>query len=107
MPPMLKTLVWELDQESAPADSTPAIQAGAHNGLGRFRELDDPAHISNLLADEQHLLWLDLTSPSDEELRLIAEEFSLHPLAVEDAAKQQQRPKIDEYESHYFMVVFA
>src|SRR6266545_418956 len=104
MPPMLKTLVWELDQKAKGAAAA-GVHAGAHNG--HFRELDDPAVISNLLADEQHLLWLDLTAPSDDELRLIAEEFSLHPLAVEDAAKQQQRPKIDEYENHYFMVVFA
>ena len=54
-----------------------------------------------------HYLWLDLTAPTPEELRLIAEEFSLHPLAVEDAAEHSQRPKIDQYDGFYLMVVFA
>src|SRR5439155_20403132 len=98
MPPMLKTLVWEREA---------AADAGRRNGRGHFRELEDPAQISDLLADEQHLLWLDLVSPSADELRLITQEFSLHPLAVEDAAQHQQRPKIDEYDNFYLMVVFA
>jgi len=38
---------------------------------------------------------------------LIAREFSLHPLAIEDAGKGNQRPKIDDYENFYFMVIFA
>src|SRR5207249_4051061 len=33
--------------------------------------------------------------------------FSLHPLAVEDAAQHQQRPKIDDYDTFYLMVIFA
>ncbi len=71
------------------------------------QELDDPKRISDLLATPDRLLWLDLTAPSPDELRLIAEEFSLHPLAVEDAAKQSQRPKIEQYDGFYLMVVFA
>src|SRR5262245_35353055 len=71
------------------------------------RELDDPTQISDLLERPDHYLWLDLTAPSAEELRLIAEEFSLHPLAVEDAAEHSQRPKIEQYDGFYLMVVFA
>ncbi len=71
------------------------------------RELDDPQQISDLLELPDHYLWLDLTAPTAEELRLIAEEFSLHPLAVEDAAEHSQRPKIDQYDGFYLMVVFA
>ena len=77
---MLKTLVWEGHRR----DAEGGISA---NGDGHFRELADPALISDLLATHDHLVWLDLTSPSEEELRLIAEEFALHPLAVEDAAR--------------------
>jgi magnesium transporter len=101
MQPMLKTLVWE--RETAAETK----RQHGRNGRGHFRELDDPAQISDLLADEQHLLWLDLVNPSADELRLITEEFSLHPLAVEDAAQHQQRPKIDEYDNFYLMVIFA
>ena len=103
---MLKTLVWELDRQNGKAPDD-AASAGIVPHNGHFQELANPEQISNLLADESHLLWLDLTNPSAEEMRLIAEEFSLHPLAVEDATKHQQRPKIEEYDNSYFMVVFA
>jgi magnesium transporter len=51
--------------------------------------------------------WLDISDPKSEELELAAKELDLHPLAVEDAQNQHQRPKIDEYEDHYFIVVYA
>jgi magnesium transporter len=51
--------------------------------------------------------WLDIADPKSEELQLAAKELDLHPLAVEDAQNQHQRPKIDEYEDHYFIVVYG
>ena len=51
--------------------------------------------------------WLDIADPRGEELTLAANELQLHPLAVEDARNQHQRPKIDEYDDHYFIVVYA
>jgi magnesium transporter len=55
----------------------------------------------------EHPCWLDIADPKGEELALAARELSLHPLAVEDAQHQHQRPKIDEYDDHYFIVVYA
>lgn len=98
---MLKTLVW--DRQSAAA----AAQTGAGAPDGRFRELPDLRQAGKLVAGEGHLLWIDLVAPTESELQLVAEEFGLHPLAVEDAAKHAQRPKIDEYDNFYLMVVFA
>lgn len=51
--------------------------------------------------------WLDISDPEGKDLELAASELSLHPLAVEDATHQHQRPKIDEYDAHYFIVVYA
>lgn len=55
----------------------------------------------------EHACWMDIADPNSEELHLAASELQLHPLAVEDAEHQHQRPKIDEYEDHYFIVVYA
>jgi magnesium transporter len=55
----------------------------------------------------EHPCWLDISDPKSEDLRLAAAELGLHPLAVEDAQNQHQRPKIDEYDDHYFIVVYA
>lgn len=51
--------------------------------------------------------WLDISDPKSEDLALAASELTLHPLALEDAQHRHQRPKIDEYEDHYFIVVYA
>jgi magnesium transporter len=41
--------------------------------------------------------WIGLHEPTHEELDSVASEFDLHPLAVEDAVKAHQRPKIERY----------
>ncbi len=54
-----------------------------------------------------HPCWLDISDPASEEVDLVAHELELHPLAVEDARHGHQRPKIDQYETHYFIVFYA
>jgi len=51
--------------------------------------------------------WLDITDPQSADLMLAAEELHLHPLAIEDAQNRHQRPKVDAYDDHYFLVVYA
>ena len=50
-------------------------------------------------------VWVALFEPDDDELAQMAEEFGLHELAVEDARKGHQRPKIEEYGSSMFAVL--
>jgi magnesium transporter len=54
---------------------------------------------------EDGFVWLGLHDPSEEELLEIAERFGLPPLAVEDAMHTHQRPKVEDYEQGYFMVL--
>jgi len=51
--------------------------------------------------------WLDIAHPDDAEMALIAEELSLHPLAVEDAVQRHERPKADAYDNYYFITFTA
>ncbi|MEO6866892.1 MAG: magnesium transporter CorA family protein [Gaiellales bacterium] len=51
--------------------------------------------------------WLDLTSPSEEQIVELGEFFGLHELAVEDTRKFDQRPKIEPYGEYAFMVFFG
>jgi magnesium transporter len=67
----------------------------------------DPGKVSDHLEDETNLVWLDLEDPSEVELALIEEEFSLHPLAIEDARHRDQRPKLDFYEGYSFLVMYG
>jgi magnesium transporter len=66
-----------------------------------------PADISEYLREADARVWLDYCAPTAAELATIAEEFQLHPLAVEDAVNEHQRPKLDRYDSHLFMSVYA
>ncbi|HEY4279160.1 MAG TPA: magnesium/cobalt transporter CorA [Conexibacter sp.] len=52
-----------------------------------------------------HFFWLDVVSPSDEQITDLARRFGWHPLAVQDTREFRQRPKIDRYGDH-MMVVF-
>jgi magnesium transporter len=51
------------------------------------------------------IAWVDLAWPTPEEIRQIAEQFSLHHLAVEDAIDVHQRPKIERYDDVLFVVL--
>ncbi|GAA2478183.1 magnesium transporter CorA family protein [Winogradskya humida] len=53
------------------------------------------------------VLWMDLLDPDEADLQAIAPAFALHPLAVEDAVHDHQRPKLDRYSNHLFMNVYA
>ena len=50
-------------------------------------------------------IWIGLKDPTDAEFALVNEELQLHPLAVEDAVKGNQRPKIDVYDESLFVVL--
>ena len=50
-------------------------------------------------------VWVALKDPQPGELALLQEEFNLHELAVEDAQKGHQRPKLEEYGSSLFVVM--
>jgi magnesium transporter len=50
-------------------------------------------------------VWLGLVEPTAAELAEVAHEFDLHPLAVEDAVKAHQRPKLEHFDHAWFMVL--
>jgi magnesium transporter len=65
------------------------------------------AQISDHLQQPDTVVWLDLCEPDQQDLEIISEEFGLHPLAVEDAIQQHERPKLDRYQDHAFLTVYA
>jgi magnesium transporter len=65
------------------------------------------ADISNYLVDEAVTIWLDLRDPDRDDLDVLSEEFGLHPLAVEDAVYEHERPKLDRYGSHLFLTAYG
>jgi len=60
--------------------------------------------ISEYVSRPDCFVWVALSEPTDDELDLMAEEFGLHELAVEDAKRPHQRPKLEEYGDELFAV---
>lgn len=50
-------------------------------------------------------VWLGVVEPSEAEFQAVAAEFGLHELAVEDAVRAHQRPKVEEYGETIHVVV--
>jgi magnesium transporter len=63
--------------------------------------------VSDWLAQDGTMVWIDFCAPSKEQLLALADELSLHELAVEDALSEHQRPKLDRYDSHLFLSCHA
>src|SRR5690348_639600 len=51
------------------------------------------------------LAWVGLYRPTEDEFDAVAREFGLHELAVEDAVKAHQRPKLEHYGDTVFCVL--
>ena len=74
---------------------------------------DGLRHVCGDLSDELDLLrsqndgflWIGLKDPTEEEFDLVNVELELHPLAVEDAVKGNQRAKVEAYEGSLLAVL--
>lgn len=71
-----------------------------------FSQFDDPDRISDLCAEANQIVWADVNNPESKDFDDLAREFGFHPLAIEDCKNGHQRPKIDEYQGYYFMVLY-
>jgi magnesium transporter len=79
---MLKALTWSAEaSQEVPAEQLPTLIAD-----GTF-------------------VWVDITGPTDEELALMRDVFHFHQLAIDDTRNQHQRPKVEEYTDHFFMIL--
>ena len=59
-------------------------------------------------ADKGLMLWVDLDTPTDEEIKTILDGvFQFHPLEIEDCATPSSLPKIEDYDDHLFLVTHA
>ncbi|MFN2526694.1 MAG: magnesium transporter CorA family protein [Actinomycetota bacterium] len=83
------------------------LLAVCHSARSGWSEVEDLEKLSDLRAEEGNLLWVeaDVAQLSASDIATIAQEFDLHPLAVEDAIHTRQRPKLEVYDTHLFAVL--
>jgi magnesium transporter len=65
----------------------------------------DLAGVRDQATDSQDFVWVGLHQPSSDELGAVADLYGLHPLAVEDAIRAHQRPKVERYDDSLFIVL--
>jgi magnesium transporter len=58
-----------------------------------------------LMRERQGMAWIGLYRPTPAEIRAVAGEFAVHPLAVDDAISAHQRPKLERYGDLLFAVL--
>lgn len=63
------------------------------------------AEIGASLNQPNSFVWIALKDPEPGELAQLQEEFALHELAIEDAQRGHQRPKLEEYSTSLFVVM--
>jgi len=65
----------------------------------------EPREIRDYLSRPGCFVWVAMLEPDGEELEAMRQEFDLHELAIEDATKGDQRPKVEEYGDSLLAVI--
>ena len=95
-----------MDGRSGGAATTPepgVIAASVYSGGRRISEIaiDEAGRWAR---QDGHVVWIGLLEPSQQLLERVQAQLNLHPLAIEDAAKAHQRPKLEQYGDALFIV---
>ena len=88
------------------ADDTLVILARHPDGRVEEVMVERIDDIDALIAEPGTLVWVCVSDPSHSLISDLQREFGLHPLAVEDLRKRNQRPKLDSYEGQHMLVAY-
>lgn len=72
---------------------------------GRIEERTTREAIEEGIRIPETVFWLDMESPSIEEIEGFNKLFDFHPLTIDDCIKFNQRPKLEDYETYLFVVL--
>ena len=89
-----------------PAAPRPVLRAFAFGPDGFTEEdIGEPTELEPLL-ESWPVVWINVDGWGDEAvLRRLAEMFHLHRLVLEDVVSANQRPKVEAYDEHLFVVL--
>lgn len=67
-----------------------------------------PESLTTLRNEPGVMLWVDLSAPTDEEIKLVLEQtFAVHPLVIEDCVGDSPLPKLEDYDDYLYFVMHA
>ena len=94
-------------------DAAAAAEAGARDrgivgsavyAAGRRIRSIPPGEAGDWARRTGHFVWIGLHDPAPELLEEVRQQLDLHPLAIEDAGKAHQQPKVERYGESLFVV---
>lgn len=80
------------------------VNCAAYAGGRRVADIEIK-DVSEVLKQEERFIWVGLHEPSEALLWQVQQEFGLHDLAIEDAHRAHQRPKVERYDNALFVVL--
>jgi magnesium transporter len=92
------------DTEHPGTHPTAVVDCAVYRDGNRVRDHLTPGDAVARVRSDGGFCWIGLHEPTEEEFAGIAQEFGLHPLAVEDAVHAHQRPKLERYDDTLFTV---
>ncbi|KAI6094133.1 hypothetical protein EDD16DRAFT_1883208 [Pisolithus croceorrhizus] len=89
---------------SAFREGPPGGQSNSNSNRRGEKPLGDPGKPSGSSSDyEANTWWLDVLSPTDEEMNVLSKVFGIHPLTTEDIQMEETREKIELFRNYYFV----
>ncbi|MGG3470710.1 magnesium/cobalt transporter CorA [Neobacillus pocheonensis] len=75
--------------------------------ISKKNELIKDLDMMKVISGDFKWFWIDFDQPTEEEVELLRDPLSFHPLAIEDCIHRLQRPKLDYYGDYAFFVTQA
>ncbi len=60
---------------------------------------------ASYINNPDYLIWIDIENPIKENMQFLRDYFNFHPLDIEDCLSVIERPKLDEYDDYFFLVL--
>ncbi|GAA3956921.1 magnesium/cobalt transporter CorA [Actinoplanes auranticolor] len=94
------------DEPGRPYHGTAVVDCGVYvDGKREPGDFTPDEALREACSRENAFVWLGLHEPTAGEMAAIARTYDLHELAVEDAVKAEQRPKLEQFNSVHFLVL--
>ncbi|KAI6135207.1 hypothetical protein EV401DRAFT_2203894 [Pisolithus croceorrhizus] len=92
-------------EESAFREGPPGGQGNSNSNRSGQKPSGDPGRPSGSSGSdyEANTWWLDVLSPTDEEMNVLSKVFGIHPLTTEDIQMEETREKIELFRNYYFV----
>lgn len=74
---------------------------------GKLFQENELENLTKYIKKKENIIWLDLETPNETEIDFLIDEFSFHPISIEDAILPNDHPKIDMFDDYMFLTLYS